>query len=605
MFDCARCGSGRFGDADRRRLRHRQCLGGGENPDEIVTGYEVTGSQWKKALSVDRLNNVTVRLSLGKDLVTDIFIDGNVSYTKTDDENESWYVVRTEDCAYEYVLNDDEWMRREHSLDSEVLWHKLLGTESVIPVFAMFENMYSRFAYNADTNTYDAKLTVNSTPNYPISATINNASLKFENGYCVSIEYTVGGEEKAFIDYNLGNYGKTVIDLPDFESTGGKDDPDDGKDDPDDGKDDPDDGKDDPDDNPSTPDISRTVTAAEWRKALSRSLFFNVTITSRGYGEYYDGVVVQKLDLDENAFMTIYDGEVSIIAKTNGEYREYSKADGGDWSVSNYPTSDEHFIEDVSSMAMLSIFWSFKEQYSQFVFDEGKSAYIFSDEYGSWEIVFANGRIEKIVNNYSDGGTWAYAFSDYGTTVIEIPEVEEPVEPPPTEEPDIGVYNTLFACADFMMVLHRSGVAEIKAHDGVYDFTVEFADGNREFTLSDGNNVYGGNVNRNGSITIGETVLKNIGSIDDDYVDKYLRFVGATYEGSDGSILTIGFDVSARLEKDGDPIECDFYTDFHECVLTVGGKVFAGVVDTENYMFLMYFYNGEGYEELVYTKVSE
>ena len=169
MFDCARCGSGRFGDADRRRLRHRQCLGGGENPDEIATGYEVTGSQWKKALSVDRLNNVTVRLSLGKDIVTDIFIDGNVSYTKTDDESESWYVVRNEDCAYEYVLNDDEWMRREHSLDSEALWHKLLGTESVIPVFAMFENVYSRFTYNAVTNTYDAKLTVNSTPNYPRS----------------------------------------------------------------------------------------------------------------------------------------------------------------------------------------------------------------------------------------------------------------------------------------------------------------------------------------------------------------------------------------------------------------------------------------------------
>lgn len=86
--------------------------GGGENPDEIATGYEVTGSQWKKALSVDRLNNVTVRLSLGKDIVTDIFIDGNVSYTKTDDESESWYVVRNEDCAYEYVLNDDEWMRK-------------------------------------------------------------------------------------------------------------------------------------------------------------------------------------------------------------------------------------------------------------------------------------------------------------------------------------------------------------------------------------------------------------------------------------------------------------------------------------------------------------
>ena len=159
--------------------------------------------------------------------------------------------------------------------------------------------------------------------------------------------------------------------------------------------------------------LKTTVTEAEWNAALAIS---NFTIT---------GFVTER-DRQESLTMKMTDS--LIYTENDGNEQYIAKKDDG-WHITN-GIAFGAVINGVSASVEFAMRSFHMPEYASFTYDEEARAYVFvkadsASGFYKFSVYFENGVIVKIdgEENAEDGITHSFVFSNYGTTVVDIPTV--------------------------------------------------------------------------------------------------------------------------------------------------------------------------------------
>ncbi len=206
-----------------------------ENPDvPEVVGKQVDAEQWESAVSFDGLDNYTSVLSSAGGTVT-VKSDGNVSFAEMSSGQyvRTTYYLRGKDENKMYASDGNGGFFVEN-FDAASIKYLIDTPENVEYILScVLSGKYSDFSYDADKEEYSAEnisVEMQGTEGDSVSNAMYDATVKFSDGklvFCRLYGKTMDGQEvpseQALIEYNIFDYGKTVIELPDFG--GDNDDP--------------------------------------------------------------------------------------------------------------------------------------------------------------------------------------------------------------------------------------------------------------------------------------------------------------------------------------------------------------------------------------------
>ena len=183
-----------------------------------------------------------------------------------------------------------------------------------------------------------------------------------------------------------------------------------------------------------------TVTENEWRSAFDRESFGNCTVTYAATGENDVLNVTLRSDLAGGkiylAMTDVYNGQTAsyeaVAAKLGDKYYGYSKSGEDGWQKSEI-TQAEYESGFDSVFDEYLVIEAFKDKYSDFDYDEEQNAYNANDltvdgATCAVSVTMKNGKIAAMtVSAVKNEETYEFAVTvtDYGTTEIDLPEIEE------------------------------------------------------------------------------------------------------------------------------------------------------------------------------------
>lgn len=399
---------------------------GTPDPDSIKSD-KVTQAQWEAAFDFSQVTNVSLknieRVTVGGVATEDYGIvkfDGNKVYEEAqwyEPEEEGGKPVKVVEKAY-YSIGETESF--EYSYDDETkTWSKEATTwypqiSSYTRSLEAIADAYTSFSYDASKNGYVAT----EIPNFP-SDEFDTFTVKIVGGKLSVAQMDMSIDEGGIISsmsmiFQIYDYGATSVTLPNVsggEAANGK------------------------------------VSESQWNNAFSQNAFQNVTIdmTSpalQGYDPQF------KIDLpNDRVYQSMYAGKPDqsgnmkmefIVAYVDGDYHKFNRDEGEDWKYDAPATS---LPVDVAAdvIGMVGDF-----SYSAFTYNAAEKAYTAqnveaSNNQGTYESVkikFDGARLKSIETAYSAeqspihiATTMTVNFSAYGTTVIQIPDVEIPETP--------------------------------------------------------------------------------------------------------------------------------------------------------------------------------
>ncbi len=388
-------------------------------PDlDNVKSEQVTEAQWKSAFDFSQVTNVTLK-NIERMTVAGVTTD-EFSITKFDGdkvyEEAQWYdseevggaPVKVVEKAY-YSIGETESF--EYSYDDETkTWSKEATTwypqiSSYTRSLEAIADAYTSFSYDASKNGYVAT----EIPNFP-SDDFDTFTVKIVGGKLSVAQMDMTVEDGGItmtvsMIFQIYDLGKTSVTLP--AVSGGDETP------------------------------SGKVTEAQWEAAFAMDAFKNVTVTNRS-SEMESYVPVFKIDLiNDVMYQTMYrggDDESSIsmveyiIAYVDGECRQFRCEDGKDWEYVGLAfDTPQKFAE--SMLSNLSVL-----RYEDFTYISEADMYVAENMSGmvgdgeaTVNIKFKAARVDYVeIITTVNGQTESYrmTFSNYGTTVIQIPDVE-------------------------------------------------------------------------------------------------------------------------------------------------------------------------------------
>lgn len=396
---------------------------GTPNLDNIKSD-KVTQAQWEAAFDFSQVTNVSLknieRVTVGGVATEDYNIvkfDGNKVCEEAhwyEPEVEGGKPVEVVEKAY-YSIGETESF--EYSYDDETkTWSKEATTwypqiSSYTRSLEAIADAYTSFSYDASKNGYVAT----EIPNFP-SDDFDTFTVKIVGGKLsvAQMDMSLDEDSTASMIFQIYDYGATSVTLPAVsggEAANGK------------------------------------VSESQWNNAFSQNAFQNVTIdmTSpalQGYDPQF------KIDLpNDRVYQSMYAGKPDqsgnmkmefIVAYVDGDYHTFSRDEGKDWKYSS-PASDLPVDIAASVIDLVGDF-----SYSAFTYNAAEKAYT-ADKveannnqgtYDSVTIKFDGARLKSIETAYSAeqspihiATTMTVNFSAYGTTVIQIPDVEIPETP--------------------------------------------------------------------------------------------------------------------------------------------------------------------------------
>ena len=396
---------------------------GTPDPDSIKSD-KVTQAQWEAAFDFSQVTNVSLknieRVTIGGVATEDYGIvkfDGNKVYEETqwyNSEEEGGKPVKVVEKAY-YSIGETESF--EYSYDDETkTWSKEATTwypqiSSYTRSLEAIADAYNSFTYDASKNGYVAT----EIPNFP-NDDFDTFIVKIVGGKLSVAQMDMSVNEGGIISsasmiFQIYDYGATSVTLPTV--SGGEA-------------------------------VNGKVSESQWNNAFSQNAFQNVTIdmTSpalQGYDPQF------KIDLpNDRVYQSMYAGKPDgsgnmkmefIVANIDGDYHTFSRDEGKDWKYSS-PASD--LPVDIAAN-VTSMFGDFS--YSVFTYNAAEKAYTadkvetsnMGETFESVTIKFDGTRLKSIEMVYSAEQSpinlamaMTVNFSAYGTTVIQIPDVEIP-----------------------------------------------------------------------------------------------------------------------------------------------------------------------------------
>lgn len=389
------------------------------DPGDVKT-EQVTQAQWNAAFDINDVQNVTVKMSekyAGEEAYDIYEFDGkkvrnvSVGYEMSDGPDSGTStsaaaMVKTEDTFF-YSTESDGVYKYTYNKDNKTWGKELTEYYPAISNFtedlSKLREAYSKFTYTASANAYvtDQQILGNG-QNY------DSLSVKIVGGKLSVIQLKMTLEEagvsaEAEMTYQFYNYGSTKVTLPvikdEIVQGGGQ------------------------------------VTKDGWTKALSVERLGNVTITNENSLQTGHENPVMKVDTANKA---IYQSNISssgkiehIIAFAEEAYHRFECVDDGEWTYSQREDDDAFDRTLENFILMLELL-----NYDDFRFDAKTSTYILNDySYPGADIKaditvkFNNGYLQYLETVATDGKdtmTQKMTFTDYGTTTVEIPDVQIP-----------------------------------------------------------------------------------------------------------------------------------------------------------------------------------
>ena len=184
--------------------------------------------------------------------------------------------------------------------------------------------------------------------------------------------------------------------------------------------------------------VSDKVTENEWRAAFTDEKFWNVTVVYPWVGEILEAFARQCTETRCLHCIT-----ESVIVDFEGDIIKIYENYGDGWDYRTEEISQEE-LEEINALyfGIELVACDFSEYYSEFTYDEARGAYVYEGDGITVPRTLFGGAatlkyIElKFVGGYlafshwkdgSDGEThdYTYYYYDYGTTVVEIPELTQ------------------------------------------------------------------------------------------------------------------------------------------------------------------------------------
>lgn len=159
--------------------------------------------------------------------------------------------------------------------------------------------------------------------------------------------------------------------------------------------------------------LKTTVTKAEWDAALAMGNF-----TMSGFITERDKQETLTMKITENLIYTENDGIERYVAKQSDNWH---MTDGKEMGM---------VMNGVSASVKFALMSFHMPEYESFLYDEQTKSYVYINSgtsgFYQFNVHFENGRIVKIDGCEDMGGvTHSLTFTDYGTTVVELPTVNE------------------------------------------------------------------------------------------------------------------------------------------------------------------------------------
>lgn len=349
--------------------------GDGENDKNS----KVTATQWESALSTN--TKFTIEVSFNGTVVVTVKVDGDKWHNKSGSDER---ILSKEDNEhFEYKYDGSVWTRTSLDEDDYIMY-----TKNYVNMPSFFKNDYSAFTYAEGKYTcasIDKK--------YDLNAVFENAEITFNDGKLVDLVFEVS-EDSDITRYEIKNIGNTTVTLPTNYSDGDQN------------------------------NGGGIISEEEWKAALSKEAFCNVTVSRKLYGLNLIG----KTDLSKDIYSS-YDGsgDHTIFSIENGEYFKYEKkAEDEKYTKSNTTsTSYERLLWD-SDMFMVI---DYKDMFDEFTYNEETGTYIGlginvkGDNYTyDLEFKFENGKLVYADITLEEDEHLIIEYYDYGTTEIEMPE---------------------------------------------------------------------------------------------------------------------------------------------------------------------------------------
>lgn len=396
------------------------------NPDSVVT-EQVSAAEWAAAFSGIDATNVTFKRTMidTEDGVTyDAYelvkLDGKKIYYESEDydywgEDSNGYAVTSAAQQPQKVLyksyfyvdgsavteyNYNETAGKWTSETEEDGYYPEISDYEYMGSFKKYAALYSEFTYDSAANAYVAGDLDNTD-----GLIYDSISVKITNGKLSVIEVT-GSEYDGAVRhteyYQLYDYGTTSVTLPTVSGGGDK---------------------------PPAISSNNEVDAAGWTAALSASAFVNVTTTAITDDDNGVATIIFKNDGANKRVSMEATGLSNIIAFVDGEYYNYMNLLDTGWfrSLAN--------ADDFAKMMHYESIYTEQFEYEDFTYDESTHSYK-ADEYTvdspegeetltDITLKFLDGKLMYLEFNVVDeDGTddiLIMAFSDYGTTTIELP----------------------------------------------------------------------------------------------------------------------------------------------------------------------------------------
>lgn len=406
--------------------------GNSPDPDKIKT-EQVTEAQWKSAMNVSDVTNVTVKTT-ERYTVAGVTLeaydltkyDGGKIYCESmgyESDGSSSMPVKVVEKEY-YSVNGSEVYRYTYD-DATKKWSK--GASTWYPEISDYTDTldtiadnFAQFTYNSAKGAYIAS----ELPGFDDD--LDSYSVKIVGGKLSVVQmdasFSVSGVTMTgSMIFQIYDYGTTSVTLPkedDEQGSGGK------------------------------PSPAGQVTEAEWNAALSANTFSNVSITMSD--SRYSGYDAEfKIDLANRAiYQSFYGGSPdgsgnvkseNIVAWKNGDYRLYSRMEGEDWEYGGLASDS---AEDIAANVTITLS---AFEYSSFTYESAAGLYVahglsmpmMDGQEVDVEIKFRDGKLayaEVIMTESGETVSQRMSFSDYGRTVIQIPDASIPEDPSGTGE---------------------------------------------------------------------------------------------------------------------------------------------------------------------------
>lgn len=385
-------------------------------PDpEKVKGEEVTQEEWISAFDFSERTNFSVQIVIETEeahsqAITKI--DGNKIYriaeshessaegTEPIKEKKEFYQEKSGDTYFMYIYNEEDktWEKSEtdHPYTTEDLNADLIS-EFVLDSF------HSDFLYDSSAKAYVRDIKLGDNMRVCKSVKISRGKLS------VVKEIIIGSDYSETVTMSFYNYGSTKVTLPKIkaEGEGGNG-------------------------SASNPDNPYIVSDSAWVTALSKRAFTNVKMESSAMGmvgtikiangKIYRGGLFIVRDDNGNTTGRYFEHYYEIV---NGVTYVYKQDGNGTWTKEPAPEENDILA---SLLADITIF---KNSKSGFTYDEAKQAYtastitinVMGEETTFTDVTlqFRDGKLTSLTATM--GSTVTFTYSDYGTTVVNLPVV--------------------------------------------------------------------------------------------------------------------------------------------------------------------------------------